>query len=91
VNVSLLKGYLNRVGPSGILPGQEDELRAMLRAYWLNNMVIELGHELKSATGQLRIPLQDILQLLDGQPPPPTEAVAAAPEPVVQPPPSAIE
>jgi maltose alpha-D-glucosyltransferase / alpha-amylase len=84
VSVSFLKGYLHRIGPSEILPGKEEELRAMLRAYWLNSMLIESGRELRHPTCRLKIPLQGILHLVDGQiPPPATDAGAKTPPPVV--------
>jgi len=91
VSVSFLKGYLHHVGPSGLLPVRDEELRAMLRAYWLNNMVIELGRELKHPVGRLQIPLQGILRLVEGQTPPSlADAAAGTSNPGVKPPPPAI-
>jgi maltose alpha-D-glucosyltransferase / alpha-amylase len=82
VSVSFLKGYLQHVGPSGILPGREEDLRAMLRAYWLNHMLIELGRELKPPTDRLKIALRGILLLVDGPPPPAADTGAKSPSPV---------
>jgi len=48
----------------------------MLRAYLLNQIVNELGRELKNPAGQLRIPLQGILYLV-GEPTPPPAAGGA--------------
>jgi maltose alpha-D-glucosyltransferase / alpha-amylase len=76
VSVAFLRAYLHRLGPDGLLPGKEDDLRVLLRAYLLNQIVNELGRELKTPAGQLRIPLQGILYLV-GEPTPPPAAGGA--------------
>jgi maltose alpha-D-glucosyltransferase / alpha-amylase len=87
VSVSCLKGYLHHVGPSGILPAREEDLHAMLRAYLLNHMMIELGRELRPPSSRLKIPLQGILYLVDGQAPPPAaDAGAGTANPGAKPP-----
>jgi maltose alpha-D-glucosyltransferase/alpha-amylase len=63
VSVSFLRAYLHRLGPVGLLPGKEDDLRVMLQVYLLNQVVNELGHELNTSGNQLRIALHGILYL----------------------------
>jgi len=67
VSVTFLKAYFHRLGNTDLLPGDESELRAMLRAFLVHQMVGELGRELEHRSTQLRIPLEGIVHLL-GQP-----------------------
>jgi maltose alpha-D-glucosyltransferase / alpha-amylase len=68
VSATFLKAYFQRLGKSGLFPAGETELRAMLQAYLLNQMLGELNHELGARSDTLKIPLQDILHLI-GDPP----------------------
>jgi len=68
VSAVFLKAYFQRLGKSGLYPAGEIELRAMLQAYLLYQMLGELNGELSIRSGKLKIPLQDILHLA-GDPP----------------------
>jgi len=68
VSAVFLKAYFQRLGQSGLYPAGEIELRAMLQAYLLNQMLWELNRALDTRSDKLKIPLQDILHLL-GEPP----------------------
>jgi maltose alpha-D-glucosyltransferase/alpha-amylase len=67
-SVAFLQAYFHRLGPSDLLPRDEAQLRAMLRAYVFHEIVGELGRALSRDADMLRIPLQGI-QLLFGQQP----------------------
>lgn len=64
VSVAFLKAYFHLVGKSDLLPGNEPDLRAMLQAYLLNQIIGELGRELRPASARLRIPLEGIVHIL---------------------------
>jgi maltose alpha-D-glucosyltransferase/alpha-amylase len=67
VSVAFFQAYCHRLGPSGLLPSDETELRSMLRAFLFHQMVRELEWELMQPSSRLRIPLQGILTLLGAQ------------------------
>jgi predicted trehalose synthase len=69
INLVFLKSYLHRLDQSGLLPRNEPELRAMLHAYLLNQMIGELGCELSARTDRLGVTLQGILHLAAESPP----------------------
>ena len=83
VSVAYFQAYCHRLGDSGLLPGDESELRSMLRAYLLHEMMRELGWELAKPSARLRIPLEGIATLLSvqarGRSSPPAAPPAAAP------------
>jgi maltose alpha-D-glucosyltransferase/alpha-amylase len=85
VSLSCLKGYLLRAGSSDLLPRSEEHLRAMLQAYWLNHLLIELGRELPPPFSRLKIPLRGILYFVE-KPAPPAAADAGAKSPPPAPP-----
>jgi maltose alpha-D-glucosyltransferase / alpha-amylase len=64
VSVVFLKAYFDRLSTSDLLPRNEAELRGMLRAYLLHQVMGELGRELGQPSGQLRIPLLGIVSLM---------------------------
>ena len=64
VSAVFLKAYFQRLGKSDLIPIGETELRAMLQAYLLNQMLAELNDELSAGSGKLKILLQDIFHLL---------------------------
>ncbi len=64
VSVAFLQSYFHQVDSSGLLPRDENELRALLRAYVLYEMARELGRELAQPSDRLRIPLEGIMNLL---------------------------
>jgi maltose alpha-D-glucosyltransferase/alpha-amylase len=63
VSLAFLRAYVQRLDKSELLPGDETELRVMLQAYLLNQMLGELGCELNSRSDRLQVPLQGILYL----------------------------
>ena len=64
VSAVYLKAYFERIGKTGLFPAGEIELRAMLQAFLLHRMLHELNHELGVRSDKVKIPLQDILQLI---------------------------
>ena len=69
VSRAYLQAYCEKLHPSGILPAEEDKLRRLLLAYLLNQVVDELGRELRSHSDGVRAPLQAILHLTGEQTP----------------------
>ena len=67
VSRAYLQAYVQKLHPSGILPGEEDKLQLMLVAYLLNQVVNELGDELQLHSENVRAPLQAIIHLTDEQ------------------------
>ncbi len=67
VSVAFLQAYFHRLGASGLLPTDETELRALLRAYLLHQVSEELGRELWQPSDRLRIPLEGMLNLMTAQ------------------------
>jgi len=64
VGAVFLKAYFNRLGNADLLPRDEGQLRGMLRAYLLNQVMGELGRELGQPSAWLKIPLQSIGYLI---------------------------
>jgi predicted trehalose synthase len=80
-SVAFLQAYFHRLGPADLLPRDESQLRAMLRAYVLHEIIGELGRELIHPAGRLKIPLQGFPLLLGQQPrAPAVEAGAVNPK-----------
>ncbi len=69
VSRAYLQAYCEKLRPSGILPVEEDKLRMMLMAYLLNQIVHELGRELRLRSDNVRAPLQAIIHLTEEQMP----------------------
>lgn len=65
VSATFLRSYLQTLGASGVLPGNEEDLRAMVPAYLLDKAVADLGYDLARRPACLAIPLQAILHLLE--------------------------
>jgi maltose alpha-D-glucosyltransferase/alpha-amylase len=65
VSQAYLQAYCEKLHGSGILPEAEDKLRVMMMAYLLNQVMDELGHELRSHSDNVRAPLQAIIHLTD--------------------------
>ena len=84
VSREFLQAYFRGLEKSELLPRDEEKLRVMLLAYLLNQVMDELGHELRRHSDNVRAPLQAILFLteeplsLHGSAPPvgPTSAPA---------------
>ncbi|MGC9943355.1 MAG: maltose alpha-D-glucosyltransferase [Verrucomicrobiota bacterium] len=60
-----LQSYCQSLGQSGILPDDPEQLRVMLLAYLLNQVMDELGDELRAHSDNVRAPLQAIILLTD--------------------------
>ena len=84
---AFLQAYCQTLGPSEILPADEETVRAILTAYALHQEVESLGRE-SSNTNALRVALQAVLHLT-GEPTPalPSTAPAPAPDPPADQPP----
>ena len=67
VSRAYLQAYCEKLRPSEILPREEDKLHMMLVAYLLNQVVNELGRELRLHSDNVRAPLQAIIHLTDEQ------------------------
>ncbi len=65
VSRAYLQSYCHSLGQSGILPDDPEQLRVMLLAYLLNQVVDELGDELQAHSDNVRAPLQAIILLTD--------------------------
>ena len=64
MGVAFLKSYLHRLDKSGLVPDSTLELRAMLQAYLLHQVLGELGRELDEPSSRLQLPLQGIVFLV---------------------------
>jgi len=60
-----LAGYLDTAGRAAFLPGTAEEMRLLLRFYLLEEALEELRHELTQNSGQVHIPVQGLLEILD--------------------------
>ena len=60
-----LQAYCQGLENSEILPTDEGQLRTMLLAYLLNQVVDELGWELRRGSDNVRAPLQAIVYLIE--------------------------
>ncbi len=82
VNRVFLQAYFRRLEKSDLLPRDEEKWRVMLLAYLLNQVVYELGQELRRCSDSVRAPLHAILYLMEGQLPlPGPTPPAGAPNP----------
>jgi maltose alpha-D-glucosyltransferase/alpha-amylase len=64
VCVAFLKGYVERVDQTSLLPREDEDLRILLDVYLLEKAIYELGYELNNRPEWVRIPLQGIDQLI---------------------------
>jgi len=65
VSRAYLQAYCEKLRQSGILPDDDGKLRVLLLAYLLNEVMDELGRELRRRSDGVRAPLQAILLLMD--------------------------
>jgi maltose alpha-D-glucosyltransferase / alpha-amylase len=65
VSREFLQAYCQSLDKSEILPTDDGQLRTMLLAYLLNQVVEELGDELRRGSDNVRAPLQAIVFLLE--------------------------
>ncbi|HJU12499.1 MAG TPA: hypothetical protein VJ728_16565, partial [Candidatus Binataceae bacterium] len=61
---AFLKGYLETAGESPIVPGDLDELKALLDAFVLDKAIYELGYELNNRPDWIIIPMHGIEQII---------------------------
>jgi maltose alpha-D-glucosyltransferase/alpha-amylase len=64
VSRAYLQAYCGKIALSGIVPANEAQQHKMFLAYLLNQVMDELGWELRSHSDNVRAPLQAILHLL---------------------------
>jgi maltose alpha-D-glucosyltransferase / alpha-amylase len=64
VSAAFLRGYLEAADRGRYLPTSEAGLRVLLEAFMLQQALIELRAELIASPSRLKIPLQEILQLI---------------------------
>jgi len=64
VGSAFLRAYLHQLEASELLPRRRADVGTLLRAFLLQKAVYELGYELGSRPGWVRIPLRGILGLL---------------------------
>jgi maltose alpha-D-glucosyltransferase/alpha-amylase len=65
VSQAYVQAYCEKLQSSGILPVEEEKLRRMLVAFFLHQVVDELGDELLARPENVRVPLQAIILLAD--------------------------
>lgn len=71
VSASFLRGYLQTLKSTNLLPPQRAELKILLDAYLLDKAVYEIGYELNNRPTWLRIPFDGILSLVRPESPDP--------------------
>jgi len=64
ISATYLRGYLQTMGPSKLLPHDRAELETLLEAYLLDKAVYEIGYELNNRVDWLSIPFSGYLQLM---------------------------
>jgi len=67
VSRTYLQAYCKVLGQSEILPTRQDQLHKMLLAYLFNQVVDEMGCELRLHSDNVRAPLQAIIYLAEDQ------------------------
>jgi len=67
VSAAFLQAYLERVRGARFLPASAEEREILLDTFLLEKAIYELGYELNNRPGWVRIPLQGIRQILDGE------------------------
>jgi maltose alpha-D-glucosyltransferase/alpha-amylase len=65
ISRAYLQAYCQELQNTGILPRDEQKLRILLLAYILNQVMDELGDDLRQRTDNVRAPLQAIIHLTD--------------------------
>jgi maltose alpha-D-glucosyltransferase/alpha-amylase len=66
VSAVFLKAYLAVAGETPLIPRNRGELQVLLDAFLLEKAVYELAYELNNRPDWVRIPIQGILELLEG-------------------------
>jgi maltose alpha-D-glucosyltransferase/alpha-amylase len=86
VSRTFLQAYCEGMEKSEILPSDPEQLRTMLLTYLLNQVMDELGDELRRGSDNVRAPLQAMVYLMEE----PLPARAAAPAGTTDAPPPAL-
>jgi maltose alpha-D-glucosyltransferase/alpha-amylase len=68
VSAVFLKAYLEVLRPSELLPRAPEQLGVLLEAHLLERALSELGYELHHNPARSKIPLRQILQLMEAKP-----------------------
>ncbi|MDQ3990762.1 MAG: putative maltokinase, partial [Actinomycetota bacterium] len=63
---AFLRAYLDAARPGGVLPESREELEVLLDVVLLEKALYELGYEIDNRPDWVRIPIQGILQILEG-------------------------
>jgi maltose alpha-D-glucosyltransferase/alpha-amylase len=79
ISVAFLKAYFHDLSASRILPDDEETVRLMLRAYFLDRAMNDLDRKIQQTGIRLEIPLSAILLLLSRQVPLPPSVTAPPP------------
>jgi maltose alpha-D-glucosyltransferase/alpha-amylase len=64
--IAFVNGYMNAIGSTGILPTETQELESLTRLFLLEKAVYELGYELNNRPAWVRVPIEAIRQLVQG-------------------------
>ena len=64
VSAIFFKAYRQNLGTAPLLPARNEDLVVMLDAYLLSRAIYELGEELDKRPEWVKIPLEDMLELL---------------------------
>ena len=64
VSVAFLKGYLDTIGPSPLLPAEDEVKQSLLEIHLLHQLVADLGNHLAAQPTLVRAACEGILQLL---------------------------
>lgn len=67
VSRAFLDGYWKKAGKAAFLPLDRKEQRVLLDAFMLEKAVYELGYELNFRPGWVGIPLEGMIQILQGR------------------------
>jgi maltose alpha-D-glucosyltransferase/alpha-amylase len=67
VSAVFLKAYLAVAGETPLIPRNRGELQVLLDAFLLEKAMYELAYELNNRPDWVRIPIQGILELLEGE------------------------
>ncbi|MCP8304289.1 MAG: maltose alpha-D-glucosyltransferase [archaeon] len=67
ISATFLRGYLEIMAQTPLLPKDHEKLKVLLDAYLLEKAIYELGYELNNRPDWVRVPLHGILQLLEAE------------------------
>ena len=67
VSATYVDAYLKTVEPAGIVPRDLEDVGLLLNAILLQRAVYEIDYELNNRPAWLKLPLQGVIQMLDGK------------------------